>query len=88
MIYYDAAVLKEIERRFFAIQENSEKLDFIHLVDKKKRQDKLISTIKEKSYAYLAPLYYDYTTTICASVSSSHLVLGTDIAHRRHPGAG
>jgi YgiT-type zinc finger domain-containing protein len=27
MIYYDAAVLKEIERRFFAIQENSEKPD-------------------------------------------------------------
>lgn len=25
MIYYDAAVLKEIERRFFAIQENIEK---------------------------------------------------------------
>lgn len=25
MIYYDAAVLKEIERRFFAIQENTEK---------------------------------------------------------------
>jgi YgiT-type zinc finger domain-containing protein len=27
MIYYDAAVLKEIERRFFAIQENSEEPD-------------------------------------------------------------
>lgn len=27
MIYYEAAVLKEIERRFFAIQENSEKPD-------------------------------------------------------------
>lgn len=29
MIYYAAAVLKEIERRFFAIQENSEKPDRI-----------------------------------------------------------
>ncbi|MFO7682740.1 MAG: type II toxin-antitoxin system MqsA family antitoxin [Chloroflexota bacterium] len=27
MIYYEAAVLKEIERRFFAIQENTEKPD-------------------------------------------------------------
>ena len=27
MIYYDAAVLKEIERRFFAIQENVEEPD-------------------------------------------------------------
>lgn len=27
MIYYDAAVLKEIERRFFAIQQNSEQPD-------------------------------------------------------------
>jgi len=27
MIYYDAAVLKEIERRFFAIQRNTEKPD-------------------------------------------------------------
>ncbi len=27
MIYYDAAVLKKIERRFFAIQENNEKPD-------------------------------------------------------------
>ena len=27
MIYYDAAVLKEIERRFFAIQQNDEKPD-------------------------------------------------------------
>lgn len=27
MIYYEAAVLKEIERRFFAIQENQEKPD-------------------------------------------------------------
>ena len=27
MIYYDADVLKEIERRFFAIQENAEKPD-------------------------------------------------------------
>ncbi|MEZ4661874.1 MAG: YgiT-type zinc finger protein [Caldilineaceae bacterium] len=27
MIYYDAAVLKEIERRFFVIQENIEKPD-------------------------------------------------------------
>ncbi len=27
MVYYDAATLKEIERRFFAIQENNEKPD-------------------------------------------------------------
>jgi YgiT-type zinc finger domain-containing protein len=27
MIYYDAAVLKEIERRFFAIQSNTEQPD-------------------------------------------------------------
>jgi YgiT-type zinc finger domain-containing protein len=27
MIYYDAAILKEIERRFFAIQQNTEKPD-------------------------------------------------------------
>lgn len=27
MVYYEAAVLKEIERRFFAIQENTEKPD-------------------------------------------------------------
>ena len=27
MIYYDAAVLKKIERRFFAIQKNTEKAD-------------------------------------------------------------
>lgn len=27
MVYYDAAVLKAIEQRFFAIQENSEKPD-------------------------------------------------------------
>ena len=27
MIYYDATVLKEIERRFFAIQQNTEKPD-------------------------------------------------------------
>lgn len=27
MIYYDAAVLKKIERRFFAIQEHTEKPD-------------------------------------------------------------
>jgi YgiT-type zinc finger domain-containing protein len=28
MAYYDAAVLKEIERRFLAIQENAEEPDF------------------------------------------------------------
>ena len=27
MVYYDAAVLKKIEQRFFAIQENTEKPD-------------------------------------------------------------
>lgn len=27
MVFYDASVLKEIERRFFAIQENAEKPD-------------------------------------------------------------
>ena len=32
MIYYDAAVLKEIERRFFAIRENLELPDqYIHM---------------------------------------------------------
>jgi YgiT-type zinc finger domain-containing protein len=35
MIYYDAAVLKEIERRFFAIQEKTEEPDrYIELPEK------------------------------------------------------
>lgn len=43
-------------------------LDFIHLVDKKGRQDKLISPTKEKSYAYLAPRDYDSIDAIYASL--------------------
>jgi hypothetical protein len=44
------------------------KLDFIHLVDKKRRQDKLISLTKEKSNAYLASRNYDRTDAIYASI--------------------
>ncbi len=34
MVYYDAAVLKEIEGRFFAIQQNMEQLDrYIEMPD-------------------------------------------------------
>jgi hypothetical protein len=43
-------------------------MDFIHLVDKKGRQDKLISLIKEKSNAYLASRNYGYIDTIYASI--------------------
>jgi YgiT-type zinc finger domain-containing protein len=35
MVYYDAAVLKEIERRFFAIRQNTEKPDrYIQMPEK------------------------------------------------------
>jgi hypothetical protein len=35
MVYYDAAVLKEIERRFFVIQEKTEESDrYIKLPEK------------------------------------------------------
>ena len=40
------------------------KLDFVHLVDKKGRQDKLISPTKEKSYAHLAARDYDHAVAI------------------------
>jgi len=43
-------------------------LDFIHLVDKKGGQDKLISPTKEKSNAYLATRDYDRIDTIYASL--------------------
>ena len=42
-------------------------LDFIHLVDKKEGQDKLISPTKEKSNAYLASRNYDRFDAIYAS---------------------
>lgn len=44
------------------------RLDFIHLIDKNKRQDKLISLTKEKSYAYLATRDYDPTHALHASL--------------------
>jgi hypothetical protein len=43
-------------------------LDFIHLVDKKGGQDKLISPTKEKSDAYLASSDYDRFNAIYASL--------------------
>ena len=43
-------------------------LDFIHLVDKKRGQGKLISPTKEKSNAYLASRNYDHIDAIYASV--------------------
>jgi hypothetical protein len=43
-------------------------LDFIHLVDKKGRQSKLISTTKEKSNAYLATRDYDRFDPVRATV--------------------
>jgi hypothetical protein len=43
-------------------------LDFIHLIDKKKRQDKLISPTKEKSHAYLATRDYDRFAAFHASL--------------------
>jgi uncharacterized protein len=43
-------------------------LDFIHLVDKKGGQDKLISPTKEKSYAYLASRDYDSFDAFYASL--------------------
>jgi hypothetical protein len=43
-------------------------LDFIHLVDKKREQDKLISPTKEKSNAYLASRNYDRIDAIYASI--------------------
>jgi hypothetical protein len=43
-------------------------LDFIHLVDKKGGQDKLISPTKEKSFAYLASRDYDSFDAFYASL--------------------
>ena len=47
---------------------SSHQLDFVHLVDKKREQDKLISPTKEKSNAYLASRNYDRIDTIYASI--------------------
>ena len=46
----------------------SYQLDFIHLIDKKKWQDKLISPPKEKSHAYLATRDYDRFAAFHASL--------------------
>jgi SAM-dependent methyltransferase len=43
-------------------------LDFIHLIDKKKWQDKLISPPKEKSHAHLATRDYDRFAALHASL--------------------
>jgi hypothetical protein len=43
-------------------------LDFIHLIDKKREQGKLISPTKEKSNAHLASRNYDRIDTIYASI--------------------
>src|SRR5690606_15673055 len=63
-------------------------LDFIQMVDKKKRQDKLISLSKEKSYAYLATRDYDRIDPLCASFQGAHLGPGAGTGDGRDSGAG
>src|SRR5690606_15913996 len=64
-------------------------LDFIHIVDKKMWQDKLISTRQGGNQnAYLATRDYDRIDTIYASLQPKSVGLGTSSVGRDDSGSG